>query len=111
MKRVRYSLRRKFNLLNYTRRLIYGWDLGGERITIWLRNNEQTIKFDIKINTKKGIIFVSYVNQYFLTQEVATLGSNLRINVNTTKAHELLGNMNEDSTRAAEKALGWEIIR
>ena len=111
MKKVRYSLRRKFNLLNYKRRLVYGWDLGGEIITIWLRNNEKTIKFDIKINTKEGIICVSYVNQQFLTQEVATLGSDLRIKVNTTKAHELLGNMNEDSTHAAEKASGWEITR
>jgi hypothetical protein len=31
--------------------------------------------------------------------------------VNIERAHQLLGHMSEDSTRATAKALGWEIVR
>ena len=40
-----------------------GWDLGGNRNAIWLKNNEHTINFDINIKTKVGTIFAIYVNQ------------------------------------------------
>ena len=82
-----------------------GWDLGGDRNEIWLRNNGQTIKFGIKIMTKEGIIFVMYVNQEFPTKEVDATGADFRMKANTNKAHELLDHMNEYATRAAAKSL------
>ena len=41
---------------------MHGWDLGGDGNAIWLRTNEQKIKFDINIKTKEGTIFAIYVN-------------------------------------------------
>ena len=73
--------------------------------------DKQTIKFYIKIKTKEGTIFDMYVNREFPTQEVAAACADCRMKVNTNNVHELLGHMNEDSTCAAAKALGWEMTR
>ena len=64
-----------------------GWDLGGDGNSIWLINNKQKNKFDIKIKTKEGIIFAIYVNQEFPTQEVAAAGADFGIKVIMNKAH------------------------
>ena len=109
--KVRYSPQNKFKLFSVTKLLMHGWDPGGDGIAIRLRKNEQTIKFDINIKTKEGIIFAIYVNQEFPTQEVAAAGGDFGMKVIINKAHELLGHMNEYKTRASEKALGWEITR
>ena len=103
LSKVRYSLKNKFNLFSVTKRLISGWDIGGDGNKIWLRKNGQTIKFDININTKGVIIFAIYINQEFSTQEISAMGADYRMKVSINKAHELLGQMNEDVTRAAEK--------
>ena len=87
--------------------LMNGWDLGGDRNAIWLRNIERTVKFDIKIKTKEGIIFAMYTNWYFPTQEVSATGADYRMKVKINKANEFLGHMNEDAIRAAAKELGW----
>ena len=58
----RYSTNIKFNLFSAMKLLMNGWDLGGDRNAIWLRNIERTVKFDIKIKTKEGIIFAMYTN-------------------------------------------------
>ena len=42
--------------------LMNGWDLGGYGNKIWLRKNEQKIKFDIKIKTREVIISAMYIN-------------------------------------------------
>ena len=64
-----------------------GWDIGGDGNTIGLRNNEQKIKFDIKIRTKEGNIFAMYVNREFPGQEIATAGADFKMKVNINKAH------------------------
>ena len=88
-----------------------GWDLGGNRNAIWLKNNEHTINFDMNIKTKVGTIFAIYVNQQFPTQEVSDAGADFGMKVAINKANELLGQTNEYETRASEKSLGWEITR
>ena len=111
LSKVRYSPKNKFNLFSVTNRLMDGWDLGGDGKSIWLRKNKQTIRFDNNIKTKEGIIFAVYFNREFPTQEVAAAGADCRMKVNINNAHELLGRINEDATRAAAKSLGWEIAR
>ena len=64
-----------------------GWDLGDYGNEIRLRKNKQTIKFNINIKTKEGIIFAIYVNQEFPTQEVAAAGADFGIKVIMNKAH------------------------
>ena len=80
-----------------------GWDLGGDGNEIWLRKNDQTINFDIKIKTKEGVIFAMYINWELPTQEFYATGADYRMKVNTNKAHTFLGHTNEDETRAAAK--------
>ena len=63
LSKVRYILKNMFNLFSVTKRLMNGWDFVGYINSIWLRKNEQTIKSDIKIKTKEGIIFAMYVNR------------------------------------------------
>ena len=60
LSKVRYILKNRFNL---TKGLMNGWDFVGYINSIWIRKNEQTIKSDIKIKTKEGIIFAMYVNR------------------------------------------------
>ena len=57
LSKVRYAPENKFNLFSVTKLLMNGWFLGGDGNAIWLRNNEQTINFDINTKTKEGIIF------------------------------------------------------
>ena len=63
-----YTLNKKFNLFSVTNILINGWYIGGDGKEICQRKNEQTIKFDINIKTKEGIIFSVYVNRELTTQ-------------------------------------------
>ena len=69
--KVVYSPKKTFNLFSVTKQLMNGWDIVGDGEAIQLRNNRQTIKFDIKIKIKEVIIFTVYVNRDFPTQEVA----------------------------------------
>ena len=62
MSKVVYSPKKKFSLFSVTKGFLDGWDIGGDRNAIWLRNIERTVKFDIKIKTKEGIIFAMYTN-------------------------------------------------
>ena len=55
-------MKNKFNPFSIMKRLLNGWDLGGDGDEISLRNSKQKIKFDININTKDGIMFAAYVN-------------------------------------------------
>ena len=74
-------------MFSITKLLMNGWDLGGDGNIIWLRNNKQSIKFDININTKEGIIFAMYINWELATQEVVAAGADCRIKVNINKAY------------------------
>ena len=87
------------------KQLMIGWYLGGDGNSIRLRNKEQKIKYDINIKTKEGILFAAYVNHELPTQEISAVGADCSMKVNINKAHELLDHMNEDTTRAAAKAL------
>ena len=62
LSKVRYSPKKKFTLFSVKKRLMNGWDIGGDGNKIWLRKNEQKIKFDIKIKTREVIISAMYIN-------------------------------------------------
>ena len=68
LSKVKYSWNNKFNLFSVTNLLLNRWYIGGYRDATLLRKNEQTINFYIKIKTKEGIIFATYVNREFSTK-------------------------------------------
>ena len=83
-----YIPKNKFNLFSVTKWLTNEWYIGGDGKSIWIRKNKQTIKFDIKINTREIIIFAMYVNLELPTQEVDAACAYCRMKVDIHKAHE-----------------------
>lgn len=46
-----------------------GWKLHGDNDAIWLTKDDMTLRFDIKISTKKRMIFAAYIRR-----EIAAAG-------------------------------------
>jgi hypothetical protein len=99
----------KFNLFSITKRLNSGWKLGGDDKSIWLSKGNNKVVFDLKIKTKEGCIFVMYLHRDEAEVNAVQAAAHLKINIE--KAHQLLGHMNEATTRATAKVLGWDIVR
>jgi hypothetical protein len=76
---------------------------------MWLSKGNNKVVFDLKIKTKEGCIFVMYMHRDGV--EVAALQAETHRKINIDKAHQLLGHMSNDTTRARAEALGWEIMR
>eukprot|EP00957_Ditylum_brightwellii_P187359 14269855-Ditylum_brightwellii.AAC.1 len=87
------------------------WLLHRDNDAVWLTKDGHTMRFDIRIETKEGIIFAAYMKRV-PTGEVANAGADaavMRVNVN--RAHELLGHTNKDRTWRTAKYFGWEVTR
>ena len=50
-----------YNLFSLTRMQKKGWILGGDDESIWLTKDNAKLEFDIKIPTKKGMLFCAYI--------------------------------------------------
>jgi hypothetical protein len=98
----------KFNLFSITKRLSSGWKLGGDEKSLWLSKGDDRVVFDLNIRTKEGCIFAMYMHRDGV--EVVALQAETHRKINIEKAHQLLGRMSNDTTRATAKALGWEIL-
>jgi hypothetical protein len=95
-----------FNLFSLTRMMKQGWALGGDKITgITLTKGDQALKFDMPIETPKGVVYAMYMRR----TEVAAPAMPTTMNI--AKAHSLLGHQSEDATRKTAKHLGWDITR
>jgi hypothetical protein len=95
-----------FNLFSLTKMMKVGWTLGGDQDTgITLSKGDQTLNFDIPIETPKGVVYAIYMRR----TEVAALA--LSTTMDISKAHSLLGHQSEDATRKTAKYLGWDITR
>jgi hypothetical protein len=99
----------KFNVLSMTKRLNSGWKLGGDVYSIWLSKENNKVAFDLKIMTKKGSIYAMYMHRE--GPEVNAIQAEADQKINVEKAHQFLGHMSEESTRATAKAFRWEIVR
>jgi hypothetical protein len=51
-----------FNLFSLTKMMKQGWTLSGDKITgITLTKGDQTLKFDMPIETPKGVVYAMYM--------------------------------------------------
>jgi hypothetical protein len=109
MKDVKVVPDNKFNLFSVTKRLSSGWKLGGDEKSMWLSKDDNQVVFDLKIRTKEGCIFAMYMQRD--SMEVAAVQTVTHRQINIQKAHQLLGHMSNETTRATAKALAWELTK
>ena len=95
-----------FNLCSLTKLMSQGWKLNGDEDAIWVTKGEMTLKFDIKITTKKGMIFAAYIKQEVAA---ASVGENVKMNVDYKVAHDMLGHFGIEATKKSAENLGWTI--
>jgi hypothetical protein len=99
-----------YNIISITQRMENGWTLGGSKDTgIVLTKNGHTLMFDIKITTRKGVLWASCMKRRPL--ETAAIAPATYTQLNVQQAHGRLGHMSENSTRQAAKALGWKLAK
>jgi len=60
LKGVSHVPNANFNLFSLTKRMRKGWQLGGNKKSIWLKEGEHRIDFDIVIPTRKGALYCMY---------------------------------------------------
>lgn len=104
---VNYVKGQKFNLISETKLQLDGWIPGGNKTSRWMTKGDVRIVFDIMIKTQEGCVFAAY----FKRRNVAngTVLANVE-RLTMLQAHRRLGHCNEDTTRAAAKALGWTLV-
>lgn len=105
-----YSKSNNFNLLSLTRLLCNGWHIEkGNATGIEVTNaSGDVISFDIIVPTARGAIFAC---RFTRDVELAMASTEAGTAMNINKAHCLLGHVDEESTRATAKSLGWVITR
>jgi len=81
-----------------------GWQLGGNKKSIWLKEGERRIDFDIVIPTRKDALYCMYHKRTTNPEMAAT-----SVKISVDKAHEILGHPDESRTRKVAKVLGWEL--
>ena len=62
---VNYASNMQFNLFSLNSMMMKGWKLGGDKTCLSLTKNKIELKFDIKIPTQSGCLFVMYIIQFF----------------------------------------------
>jgi hypothetical protein len=95
-----------FNLFSLTRLMINKWILGGDESIIRLDKKGSNIIFYIKITTLAGVIYCLYMKQKIKLTNVITDGKRKYPKYSVLEARDLLGNSNEDATRATVKSIG-----
>jgi hypothetical protein len=119
---VMYSPKSRFNLFSLSKQLKKGWKLEGSSESIKLIKDKVVIEFDIKVETKKGVLYCMRVKRNPVGNETGMAGANdEKINedkkkpkakmMNIQTAHEKFGHMDEARTRAAAAHLGITIVR
>jgi hypothetical protein len=122
----------RFNLLSISKFQQEGWFLCGDEEKIWLTKGDQTLVFDIKISTRKSVLYCAYLkrdgcdgielNKIKAVQaresEVAqanlgmvTTVSNPSQAIPVELAHAWLGHMDVEKTRSIAKHLRWNLSR
>src|SRR5687767_14166304 len=86
-----------------------GWKLGGDKSAIWIEKEGVKILFDIKIETKEGVIFAAYIKRDM--GEVSCVSAFKKKAMDANRAHKLLGHTGKATARETAKALGWIISK
>jgi hypothetical protein len=95
-----------FNLSSLTKMIKQGWTPGGDKITgITLTTGDQTLEFDMPIETPKGVVYAMFMRR----TEVAAPAMPTAMNI--AKAHSLVCHQSEDAARKTAKHLVWDITR
>ena len=75
-----YAKEATFNLVSILMLLDKGWHLNGNSEKLWLTKEGSTINFDIKVKTKKSMLFCIRIKRQ--TQEVgALMTSNIKLSI------------------------------
>jgi hypothetical protein len=101
---VAHSPNMKFNLCSLSKLCQGGWEMKGNKKKLVMENNNQKIKFDIKVTTATCVVYCMYLQRY---EEIANAAVEYSIN----QAHERLGHSHEDATRATAIVLGIKLKR
>jgi hypothetical protein len=95
-----------YNIISLTSRMDSGWELGGNRHDgLWIEKNGVRICFDIRIETRKGVIWAACFQR--IDGETAVVAADLNVKLSIQQAHARLGHMSETATRQAAKA--WDV--
>ena len=102
-----------FNLISITKRLEQGWELGGDKNSIWISKGSNKLVFDHKISTKNGCVFGFYMEREVPEPAAVTVHDNERPvrTLTAQQAHDTFVHTNMDSVRATCKHLNWKITR
>jgi hypothetical protein len=99
-----------FNLFSLTRLQKKGWTLSDYADYIKLQKGGNSLLFNIVVNTPKGALYVVKFSRQG-DDEVMGGTTNKAPTYIINKAHELLGQNNENDTRQMASHLGWIITR
>ena len=126
---VAYLPTSKFNLFSVTKLQREGWILHGDTKQIKLTKGNNSVVFDIIIDTPKGAIFAMYLKRNTElasaaadgTTEVRVVGADgltqvrgiepAQLTMTIKQAHERFGHANEAATRRAAEHMGIKIAR
>ena len=112
-----------YNLISITKLMEEGHKItGNKKDSITLQKGSQVIKFDIKVETPKGVLWCAYIKQPESDGEIAARMSNNQpkrsvkqlmpaIKMNIEQAHAILGHSSKDTTRWMAAALNILITR
>jgi hypothetical protein len=93
---------------------------------IAVQKGGRVIKFDIRVETPKGVLWCAYIKRNETRSEIAAESSDLKNNnqiaeskkglksavkMNIKRAHAILGHSNEDTTQKMALALNMQITR
>jgi hypothetical protein len=97
-----------YNLFSVTKLMKQGWNLGGNKNSMWLEKDGKMILFDIRITTPKGMVFAMFFQREIGAAGVAKPDNDL-VAVEYHEAHERLGHLGEEATKVIAKNIGWKI--
>ena len=104
----------KYNLFSVTKRTKEGWELQGNKEALVLKKGNKIVKFDIILNSEKGLLYCGYFKRRNTVGERAFVtadGNEKRAPISVSLAHQITGHMGEEATRAAVKEMGIKLTR
>ena len=108
LKDAMYASKGKYNLFSLSKCLKDGWTMRGDKEAITLVNKAgKEIKFDIKINTTRGVLFCIYLKRKVSTEVGGAVV--MRKQLSPMEAHRMMGHVNDREARKSLEALGYSI--